>query len=249
MKKQQLLLYCIAFIVVIIILSLVKSISHWRWDNSDIPLGYDKNFRYASLEKFEDSKFENQNPYVDAGAFITLSTLDGGLGVSVTYRGPVSASVPSLMYKASSFSMGPFTRATFYEKPNFKGKHALYENKQDLILQVDTFKETYLQGKVSSVKIELIEPFAIMYNQENLGGYSKIFTGSLPVLNNNWKNSIVSFMMSPYSKVTLYKSVGYKGVYKEFNNPSGQMYPIKFLGNSWVNTVQSLKVEQLYKVG
>lgn len=189
---------------------------------------------------------------VDASAYINVYSAVGTKGNSATVRNSVSnLGVVGWNEAILSFELGPYTKATFYEHANYSGKHATYQNTQDVVLGVPQFAEQELGKRVSSVKLEIIEPYVIVYSQQNLGGNSKIYRGHVPTLDETWNKSVVALRLSSFTKVTLYSGQGFdkNSKVKEFTNTSSATRDIRYVGNDLRDSIQSFKVEQTYKTG
>lgn len=237
--KRQVVLYVLIALVFVSLLFLLKWCSHARFQSlyaGALPKPYDPYERFA-------------NPPIDAGPYINVYTSTNGQGNMTTFTSGVSnVSSTNLNGSIMSFDIGPHTRATFFSGINQGGKTVVYENKQDMLLQVPNFQEDYMVGNALSFKLEIIEPYMIAYSGQNLGGASKIFSGSVPLLTKEWNNQIQSFSVSPFTKVTLFSGAGFdpSGTQKEYSNPTETVRNVLYVGSAWQTQVSSLKIEALF---
>lgn len=237
---KKLLLYVVFFTIVVAMLYFLKFMSESRFTFKTIS-PYDPSGRY-DLEKFD------MMPFPDAGPYVNLYTQPSNTGTYTT----ISKSANSLpVQNILSFDLGPYTRATFYNASDFRGGKGIYENNRDFVLQVPAFNEQQLQNEVGSVKVEILNPYAIVYSQQNLGGTSKIMHGNVPTLDSTWQNNIVSMIVSPFSKVTLFSQPGYltqaPALSKEYVNSSSTPMVVKYVGSQMASAIMSLKTEQLFR--
>jgi hypothetical protein len=197
-------------------------------------------------EKFTETVV---NIPVDASAYVTLYDQVNSGGNAITFRDNKNILDASWNRKVAALGLGPYTKITLYDSPNFKGNSVEYVNKQDIVYQVKEIKDS-MQNKVSSFVIQLLEPHIIAFSQTNLGGYSKVFSGKVPVLGTDWSGKVVSFTMSPYTKVTVYSRQGFDktGDSKVYVNNTGTKKNVKFVGIKWKNAVNSIKIERTFKV-
>jgi hypothetical protein len=253
--------YFVLVIIATLLLLFVKNLSDMRFNSVSVPIPFNESpyqaplfQQYQPLEKFEEAK--NAPPsvvYVDAGPFITVFDNEDLLGNSKSYTGSVDR-LDGFNDKVRSFILGPYTKVTFYQDNNHTGRPVTYENKQDLNLEVrkfidaDPIKRSFISGKVSSLKLSIVEPYAIAYSGQNLGGQnSKILSGNIPVLDAKWEKKIQSFKISPFTRVTIYSNRSFGGQSKVYDNASSEEVNMNFVGTWWQDKIASLKVEKMFK--
>jgi hypothetical protein len=244
MKKAN--QYIIIFSVLLILLVAIKFLSDSRYNSIlSSPIGYSRPDTFGSYEGYEDvaNKFA---PVVGSPVLIVFSQ-ENNLGNTSRFTGEQSNLVKyGFNDRINSFTLGPYSRVKFYEHVDFQGRAVTYSNQQDLNLNITTFKEDFMKGQASSFKLELIEPYIIAYDGQNLGGSkTKVFGRSSPILT-TWDKQLVSFIISPFTKVTVYDKGGFSGNAKEFKNSTSVPSKILYVGSDWINRILSIKIEQLF---
>jgi hypothetical protein len=232
--------YIIAVSVIVILLVFMNLLSNSRY-NSIAPPGYDARQIYSPFDSYERFAI---NP-VDAGPVLVVYTQENQAGTTGRFTSSVDNLVSKgLNDKINSFTLGPYTKVTFYRDTQFRGASVVYENKQDLNLDITSFKEETMKGQASSFKLELIAPYIIAYNGQNLGGSnSKVFGGNKPNLTSDWAGKLVSFQMSPYTRLTVYQKTGFAGNPKVFEN--NKSIPSKVMNVGRIN-IYSFKLEKTF---
>lgn len=236
--KYTFIMWCVAAFVAVLALAMMR-----KWQVS---------FRKEAFANSNKQQQAKNNPWkgVEAGPVLTLysqENLHGNIVQFVSEQNNLNTVGFNDMTK--SFKLGPYTRVVFYEHPNFQGRSATYENKQDLVLEIKAFKEEHMKGKASSFRLDLVSPYVIAYTGSNRGGdLSKVFSSNIPSLNATWNKKIMSFKLSPFTRVQVFDKGGYKGATKEFTNPSQNVINIDFVGNDWKNKIASMKIEKVYSL-
>ncbi len=144
--------------------------------------------------------------------------------------------------RIKSISLSPFTRAILYEQ-EYYGESYEFENDQDTIKSINLPDE--ISAKISSFKLELIEPYIILYEFENLGGKSKIFRMNIPIIDSTdiQPNSMV---ISPYTNILLFDDRNYSGDMKSITNKTDKPYIVKYIGGDWHERLKSIKIAQMF---
>lgn len=242
MKKTKLagaLVISVGFLTLVGLLVLLRWLSNSRFTfvSSSAPRPYDP------YEYFYDGGVVIP---ADAGPYVDLFSTPNLQGTPIATLTSSVATVPSALTNTYSLDMGPYTRATLTDVQGVET--VTYENNHDFVLQVPQFSDTPVAGNLGSVRLEIITPYAIVYTEPNLGGYSKILSGNTPNLDATWANNIVSMIIAPYAKVTLYDTPGFSvvGNSKTFSNNGGTRMTVKYVGTQMESAVQSVKVEALF---
>lgn len=195
--------------------------------------------------------FEELNPFKEARAKVTL--------YNRVNRNPQALEGRSIeidkdttdvgQLDTRSIVLGPFTKVELYTSANYRGTPTKIINDKDEILLVSELNKEYtpLAGKIRSVKLEIIYPYAIVFTEVNNGGISKIVRGNIPVLIDRWR-SITSMKLPPYTKISLYTENAYRGKPKTYENATSTMRTIGFIGNDMNNRVRSVQVEGMIAV-
>jgi hypothetical protein len=235
--------YIIAVSVIVILLISINLLSNSRY-NSLTPSGYDARQIYSPFNFHERFAVNPLSP-VDAGPVLVVYTQENKAGTTSRFTSSVDNLVPKgLNDKINSFTLGPYTRVTFYRDTQFKGVSVVYENKQDLNLDITSFKEETMKGQASSFKLELIAPYIVAYNGQNLGGgNSKVFGGNKPNLTSDWSGKLVSFKISPNTRLTTYDKTGFTGTPKVFENNTSKSSKVMSVGPI---KIQSFKLEKTF---
>ena len=236
---KQLLVYGIAIVLVVVVLFYLKQLSNSRFTfYHTVPSPYDP------YEYFTDIYLGQP----DAGAYVTLYDQAGNIGTPTTFY----KSEPDIQsHTPQSFDLGPYTSAVFFDEPNYQGNRGHYENASNVLVKIPQFKEVALQkGSVRSVKLEILQPYAIVFSQQNLGGSSMIVRGNVPTMTGEWANKVVSLSISPKTKVTVFALPGFDplGKKKVFENYTNTDLAVKYVGAEMVSLVNSIKVEALFDV-
>lgn len=241
--------HVLGLLILIVFLAGLKYLSETRFSNIIYqgPLPYDPFEMFVEYEE-------------DAGPEVSVFLEENMRGQSKEFKASQSdlrkfaIDKTSLNDNIRSLKIGPFTKVTLYEHINFAGKIITYENKQDIIMDIPKIDDVALEKKASSIKVELYEPHVIAYTGDNLGGLSKIYSGTIPVLSEPFNKKIVSLKFSPHTKVTVFAGRGYKKESpsqpepKEFINNTSKDMAIKFVGSEWAKNIASMKVEKLFRI-
>jgi phenylpyruvate tautomerase PptA (4-oxalocrotonate tautomerase family) len=234
-------------LVVIVALILLKHIADWSFSDMVYrgPLPYDP---FEMFVEFEE----------EAGPQVTVFLQQNLSGPSKTFKSSqydlrkIAIDKDILNDNIRSLKIGPYTKVTLFEHMNYKGNHVTYENKQDIIMDITKIDNQLLDKKASSIKIELVQPYAITYTGDNLGGLSKVYSGNVPVLSEPFSKKIVSLKLSPYTKLTFFAGRGDKKETQQdpepkvFTNNTQHDKHINFVGAEWNKKIASLKIEKLF---
>jgi hypothetical protein len=191
--------------------------------------------------------FEERNPFKDAGPRLTVFAREGQQGDKMAFEASmVDLSPHKWQNKIQSLRLGPYTKATFFTSPQFRGDALVINNDQDVTYELVKFKgdDVKFRNRIQSFKLEVVMPYAIAYGGQNLGGISKIFHEKHSVLG-SWERKIQSFKISPLTKVTLYTSPAFGGTSEVLTNATSEEQKVGYLGPKMDGKIRSLKVETL----
>jgi len=242
--KGNIKLYVLITLVALLMIAVLSYLSRSRFDDFQLRYPQPYNPYISTFQPFET--FDQLDPFKDASAEVQIFEGESYTGAQLSF----TSDQRQLSQKVNSFKLGPFSKITFYEKPNFGGISTTYTNAHDFVLEIPEFnnENTKFKGIIKSFKLQIIQPYAIAYTQTNLGGISKIFAGSVPVLSDTWKKHIQSLVLSPYTKITIFDTQAFKGKHQEFVNATQSISKIGFVGNDWKDNISSLKVESIMRL-
>jgi hypothetical protein len=246
------ILYAIAVVIALAVLFLLLKLSNSRFQTLKLsykgtPAPYNPYvYDYHPVEGFTDV----EDALKDAGPRAKIYTEQNFKGNTKTLEKNVVLDA-NFASKIKSLMVGPYTKVTIYIGRNYSGESISFDNDHDLWLEIPLFKgqQSKFSNNVKSIKLEIVEPYVIAYTQNNLGGFSKIFHEKHPILGTEWERKIKSLVISPYTKVTLYKRAGLSPDPSDVDpitNSTANEMKINYVGREADGNIRSLKVQKLF---
>ena len=123
--------YIIVFSTLVLLLVILRWISGSRY-NSIVPSGFNGKHLYHAYEGFDDNVPVPQYKYNDASAYVQIFSEEGNTGNTLKFtKNNTDISKSTFTGSIKSFTLGPFTKVTFYENAELRGRSVTYVNKQD----------------------------------------------------------------------------------------------------------------------